>query len=264
VANGADTRQVDHSSDRPVYKQIADILRAEIDAGVHQPGDKLPSESQLMAWAQVSRETVRRAVEILRLEGRVRPQRGRGVYVQREIRPVIARNSERLLRRRRMDDGLAPLKVDEEISKVKIDHEVVELAEVPAPATIAEHLDVPPRQMVFVRRRIVRYHDGPPLQLADSYLPLDIAVRRIRDTESGDGGIYRRIEEDGHRLTHFSEQLSFRMPTRDEKRNLQLDDGVPVVKFVRVAYTVDRPVECFVAVMAGDKHRFEYEIEAER
>lgn len=39
---------IDPHADRPVYKQIADQLRAAIDAGQLQPGDNLPSESYLM------------------------------------------------------------------------------------------------------------------------------------------------------------------------------------------------------------------------
>lgn len=253
---------VDPMSDRPVYKQIADTLREQIDAGVYQPGDKLPSELQLLTRAGVSRETARQAIEVLRLEGRVRSQRGRGVFVQEKIRPVVTHNSRRL-RREYRQRGMAPREVDEALGSVQLAFDVWELAEVPAPAEVAELLGVPPGQAVFVRRRTVSYRNGPPIQRADSYLPLDIAVGLIRDKDSGPGGTYQRIEENGHHLTRFTERLTFRMPAQGEKHALQLDDGVPVIDFVRVAYAGEHPVEAFFAVMAGDRNRFEYVIEAD-
>jgi hypothetical protein len=52
---------VDPTSDRPVYRQIADQLRAAIEAGELGPWDRLPSESELMRRYRVAQGTVRYA-----------------------------------------------------------------------------------------------------------------------------------------------------------------------------------------------------------
>ena len=74
--------------------------------------------------------------------------------------------------------------------------------------------------------------------------------------------MYARLEEAGHTLTRFTEELSFRMPTPEEARGLYLGTGVPVVDLIRVAYAGDEPVEVFLSVLAGDKHVFQYGFDA--
>jgi len=66
---------------RPVYRRIADSLRTAIESGDLAPGDKLPSEAELMTQWGRSLGTVRQALAVLRNEGLVAPRHGRGVFV---------------------------------------------------------------------------------------------------------------------------------------------------------------------------------------
>jgi DNA-binding GntR family transcriptional regulator len=72
---------VDHLDPTPLYEQLAAVLRRMITSGELQPRDALPSESQLMGEHGVSRGTIRRALDILREEGRVVTIGGRGTFV---------------------------------------------------------------------------------------------------------------------------------------------------------------------------------------
>lgn len=63
------------------YELIAAALRSQIDAGEFNPRSALPSESALMAAFDVSRNTVRRAYEVLEAEGRVVIRHGAGVFL---------------------------------------------------------------------------------------------------------------------------------------------------------------------------------------
>ncbi|HEU5434170.1 MAG TPA: GntR family transcriptional regulator, partial [Thermomicrobiales bacterium] len=67
---------------RPLHRQIADALRDEIDAGVWQPGDPLPSETDLMRRFGVSRGTVRQARATLRADGAIDGSQGRHFTVR--------------------------------------------------------------------------------------------------------------------------------------------------------------------------------------
>lgn len=56
---------------------VADVLRRRIMLGGFDPGDKLPTERELAAVLEVSRNTVREAVRLLQAEGIVSTSRGR-------------------------------------------------------------------------------------------------------------------------------------------------------------------------------------------
>jgi len=72
----------------PLYRQLASILRRPIAAGEAAPGDRLPSESQLVARHGVSRITVRQALADLEREGLIERSAGRGSFVREPRRPV--------------------------------------------------------------------------------------------------------------------------------------------------------------------------------
>ena len=141
------------------------------------------------------------------------------------------------------------------------------MTEAPASRVVAELLGIDEGETVFVRRRRITLSDDAvpdvPLQLADSYLPLDIAQGRIRDADAGPGGTYARIEDLGHALTRFEEKHWPRPATDHERAQLELDAGDHVIELHRVAYAGDRAVECFVSAMAGKRHRFEYAVAAD-
>lgn len=65
-----------------VYAQLAGLLRTDIQTGRLQPGQRLPSEAHLQQQYGLARETVRRAVAILRTEGLVVVRHGHGVFVR--------------------------------------------------------------------------------------------------------------------------------------------------------------------------------------
>ena len=132
------------------------------------------------------------------------------------------------------------------------------------PERARELLRLPARSRVITRAR--RYLlDGQPVELATSYIPADIARgTKIAEPDSGPGGIYARLEEMGHTLKEFVEEVSVRMPAPDERRRLRLGAGVPVMVVLRTAYDVNgRAVEVCDTVKAGPSYVLEYHVPAE-
>lgn len=258
---------LDPGSDRPLYKQIADWLRQAIEGGTLRPNMRLPSESALMRRFSTTRTTVRRALEELANEGRVRAQRGVGVFVKEVVREdaLVREPYDRMARHRRVE-GQSPVYIDAEsqgLTPADVVQDHVELEEVQPPTHIAERLELDATSLVFRRRRRM-WIGSEPTQLTTSYIPLDIAVGRLREEKTGDGGTHARIEELGYQLTEFVENLSVRMPDPHEARELRLEPGVPVVDLVQTTYAGARPVECFTSVMAGDRYVFKYKVDAQR
>lgn len=257
VALGA----LDRADDRPPYRQIADHLRAAIDRGELQPGDRLPSEAVLMAHYHVARMTARQAIQELRGEGRVVSEQGRGVFV-RQAPPVRRLASERFDRRHR-EAGLAAFSAEAAKSGFTPSVDQIEVSRALPPPEIRERLSLPEDAPVIVRSR--RYlADGRPIETAVSYIPADIADgTRITDLDSGLGGIYARLEEAGHVLGRVNEVVSARMPTAAERRRLDLPPGTPVLILVRTAFdTTGRPVEVCDTVKSAPAYVLEYDFPA--
>jgi hypothetical protein len=53
---------IDHSADRPVYKQLADLVRTQIQNGEFGPGQRLPAQKDYMQEHGLARDTVERAM----------------------------------------------------------------------------------------------------------------------------------------------------------------------------------------------------------
>ncbi len=72
---------IDREGPVPPYRQIADILRARIEGGSIPTGRRIPSLVELEAEFGVARDTLRKAVKVLKDEGLVETVAGMGVYV---------------------------------------------------------------------------------------------------------------------------------------------------------------------------------------
>lgn len=70
----------DFTAGRAAYLQIADKFKRKIRDGELAPGDKLPSEAQLMAEHGVSRTVARQAISRLREDGYAISHQGKGSF----------------------------------------------------------------------------------------------------------------------------------------------------------------------------------------
>jgi len=255
-------RSVDPTSDRPVYKQIADILRDAVVSGDLAPGDQLPSEADLMERFGVSNGTARKSLGLLRGEGLTVAEHGRGVFVRQ--RPKVRRLAYDRFSRSHRDAGKAAYIAESEAEQVTPSVEVYYVGPEQATAAVAQRLGIDPGSKVLARKR--RYlSNGRPTEVADSFIPWEFAEgTAMVQVNPGPGGIYARLEESGHRLDHFTEEVTSRMPTPDEARALRLSAGTPVFGLVRVAYdTEDRAVEVCDTVMSSDEFVLSYRLPAD-
>ena len=72
---------IEPSSPVPLYFQIANVIQARIFAGTLQAGAPIGTEKELAEEFGVSRITVRKALEVLRADGLLKIERGRGSFV---------------------------------------------------------------------------------------------------------------------------------------------------------------------------------------
>ena len=73
---------INHNSSVPMYMQLANTLSEAVYQGKYGPGDKLPSENELCRRFNVSRITVRQALNLLIQQGMAFSVHGKGTFVK--------------------------------------------------------------------------------------------------------------------------------------------------------------------------------------
>lgn len=236
--------------------RIAADLRAEITAGRLEPGAKVPSETDLMARYEVSRTTVRNAVATLVNEGLAVSRHGSGTYVASRVALTYhATTAERGAGR-----GETDAYVGEVTAAGRRPTQTFTMRIEPASADVAARLGVDTDDLVVVRR-CFRFVDGQPWSDQHSYYPMDVSEKAglavARDLPEG---TIRAMARAGHTEVGYVDEVTTRMPTPDEAHGLDLGPGVPVLVYVRTAYTDARPVRLTKTVFAGDRNRLVYEL----
>jgi len=249
---------------RPLYHQLAALLREQIARDELPAGGRMPTEAELAETHQASRNTVRLALGLLRAEGLVTSQQGSGSFVRtppamKYYASSTGSRRERLAADRRYDTFTQQIE-----RQGKIAHQVSTVNVVPASEEIAAALSLPPNEPVAVRSRVM-YADAEPLQLGDSYYPLDIvADSKIMDPADVVEGTDQVLDDLGHAPVRYEDEITWRMPTTDEATKLYLRPGVPIGRLVRTSFNhADRPVEVYVVILPGDRHVLLYELSAE-
>src|ERR1700734_1976179 len=75
--------------DQPMYQQIAEDLRMQIQSGVLAGGSQLPTELELRAQYSASRNTIRDALKRLSSQDLIETRPGQGTFVTVKIDPFV-------------------------------------------------------------------------------------------------------------------------------------------------------------------------------
>lgn len=77
--------QISPASALPKYKRLSDDIRNQIQSGALRPGDRLPSMAEMHAAHGVTPTTVERIYAVLREEGLIVREQGRGTFVAHPV-----------------------------------------------------------------------------------------------------------------------------------------------------------------------------------
>lgn len=240
---------IDKRLPTPAYLQLHAHLVEAIESGSWPAGRALPSERELAAALSLSRMTVRRAIEEAVRDGLVEQRRGSGTYVRsRRLEQTVDRvigfsDEARLL-------GFRPGSRLLEVATVGADPEVA------AALGCAEGTSV---------RRIsrVRTADDAPLALQIAYLRPSMGALGADDLERHQS-LYLAVEERfGVAPQRARQTITARLPTRHERRLLEIGRFDPVLALERVTFdTDDAPFEFVRSAYRGDRYALALDLRA--
>lgn len=141
----------------PLYQQVIDIIKNEINSGAYKSGARIPNEFELAESYKVGRVTVRRAIEELVQQGYLTKRQGKGTFV----------NAPKLKRKIRQKDDVQSFSDACRVNGMEPGACVISRKILPADSTEAQFFGVPVgTDLICVER--VRTADGVPVMLENN------------------------------------------------------------------------------------------------
>jgi len=226
----------------PLYFQIKQILKEKIESGQYNIGEVLPSENELQEIFNVSRITVRQALNELVLEGYLSRKRGKGTIVIphkfEEKLSVIKSFTEEMSER-----GFKPVTFFAEIKKVN------------ASKKVANVLSIKEGDPVFNIRR-VRGIDDDPIVFFNTYLTMEVNLPL--DNQKYYDSLYKLIQETSDiRIVKAYEYIEATIASKELGELLDVDKCSPILRAIRYGYNQnDKIIELSELNYRADKYRY--------
>lgn len=228
----------------PLYHRIYVILLQKLTDGSYPVGQSLPSEDELAVSFNVSRVTIRKAMERLEHEGRIVRQRGRGTF------PLVQHASAQEHENRFMRSQIS---LAQKTNIVLLDYTFTKL-----PAPWQSQFGVKADQDVLRITRI-RFDARSPISKTICYLPQEFAAYLPRETISS-LPISASLTEAGIPLSRFKEHITAVLADSETAQQLEVDVGSALLMMTRwIEDDSGRTVELLQALYRPD--RYEYRVE---
>jgi GntR family transcriptional regulator len=227
--------------DRPLHLSISEQIKAWIEAGKYQSGDRLPSESQLMGQFAVSRITIRRALSNLTQQGLVMSQHGKGVFVKEQRRAIYSLSSPFVW-------------FNEDMVRQGLSNAIKTLVfkAVTPPAWVRKklHLSLDVKK-VYLQKKFFLI-DNTAAALDITYIVPDLG--KTFATELKQRMSFPVLEEKGISIDRIEAILLSRQADSETADALGLALGSPILVCDHTAYTDhDRPILCGETLSSGDR-----------
>ncbi|MGH3256436.1 MAG: GntR family transcriptional regulator [Streptosporangiaceae bacterium] len=251
----------------PLYRQIAEDLRQQIESGGLKSGQQLRTELELREHYGASRNTVRDAIKWLTTLGLVETRPGQGTFVVKKINPYVTTLTRDPTRGPGGDINPSPAygEVSEESSTERkrafsISDPQVEIQR--ASSSLAKQLQVAEGSQV-VSRHQKRLIDDTPWSLQTSFYPMGFVLKgadRLIDASDIEIGTVKYLADAlGLRQVAYRDWISVRAPDLTEALffGLPQDGRVGVFEILRTAFDqTGTPMRLTVTVFPTDRNQF--------
>jgi len=239
------SRAIDPSNIIPKYYQLANILREQIENGTWKANETIPSERQLEQQYNLSRPTIRQAIDLLITQGYLYRIHGKGTFVsppklQKGILELTSFSED--MRNR----GLEPGQI------------FLEFGLIAPPKKIKKRLEILNANQQVLRIKRIRTGNGEPIGIQDSYLNLPDGKAISKQELEERGSIYAILQEKfGIYPAEADETLEVTLASEEEAALLSIPAGSPLLLNERILYSQDRKAIEFVSILyRGDRYKY--------
>ena len=238
---------LDRSKDsKPLYLQIKDVLKRQIINQEYPVGSTIPSEAELEALFQVSRMTIRQAVNELVNEGLLRKERGRGKGT------TVLSNA--------FADKLSTIKsftekIQEQGYTLKNKH--INLSLITPDTTVASALDLKSTDKALCLTRI-RMVNNDIIMYTHTYLPESLNLPIEAELY---GSLYHLFQQHQIKVTTAEEYIEAMITTEEIAAALEVPTTSAVLKRTRISRDDrGRAVEYTITYYRSDKYKYIVEL----
>lgn len=214
----------------PIYIQLADSIKNKIGEGVYKIGDKIPSEREMASTYEITRVTVRRAINSLIEEGVLTPVLGSGTYVsnipENFKRINLGSGSSSRLILDISKEGMTP-------SRKVISKKYISVSDEMRPF-------FPNEEKLFELTRIM-YINEIPYALQISCIPFSL-FEDTNDKDFGTESLYDYMEIKGHRPVKIPSSISIVNIDKEYADILNCKPNKKVFYFTYIGYDSDNIV----------------------
>ncbi len=226
----------------PRYMQVMNYYIPLIKSGKLKEGDKMPTEEEICQLFNISRITVRKALDGLMQSGYIYKQQGKGSFVTTKKTGFQLDHLKGFSEEMRM--------LGKEPSSKIISFDITEPTQ-----KAARELKLEVNQKIYLLERL-RSADGQPISIERVYLPF----HRFPTLQSGDlaGSLYEVLQyQYGCVSHHAQQQILAGLATEEEALILGVKPGAAVLRTYRITCEQDGTVFEYVeATYRGDQYQF--------
>lgn len=226
----------------PLYQKIENDIKEQIDQKKLKAGEIIPSENQLSNMYDVSRMTVRQALNNLVLEGYLYKHKGKGTFVsERKIEKSI--------------HGVRGFTEEMNESGRVVKNEVTVFEKIVPTDNIAEKLFLDNNQEIYYIER-VRYGNDIPVLYEVLYVPVHLFKDLTK--EDMNHSFYNFVEtKTPYKITHCFQTIEAKPSNKLIEERLKIDKKSPVLSITRNTFLSNgRPFEYVISTYRSDQYKF--------
>ena len=232
-----------NESKMPLYLRVYKKIQKRIEEGEYTENELIPSEAALQKEFDVSRITIRRALQDLELAGFIKIRKGKGAQVlaQRKYSDLVGVSS---FSQEVVKSGERPSSI------------ILLFEELPASSLVCEYLQLEEGVMVYHLKRL-RLRNGRIIGVNEQFISQKYGFL-LKDEEINEKtSIYALYEEQGFAIDRAVETIEAAIPSSTIKRELYMLDGEPVFRRERITYdNLNRPLELSINNYKADEYKY--------
>ncbi len=216
-----------------IYKQIKEDIVEDILSSVYTPGDMIPTQADYARKYNVSRLTVRKAIDDLVFKGILRSEKGKGTFVC-----DIVSNTYSYRRLTGFTSNVVS-------KKVKTNSKILSIQEIKADKRLSVKLNIPPESDVILIERL-RYTNNICVSFQRSFLAKHhVSNINFYSEDLEFGSLYEILQKKaGFVMTFVDEHIRAIRATEQIAKYFDTEEGDPVLFTTRVVFnSQNEPVE---------------------